>query len=201
MNCSNLSSGSFPRATTFGIEVFRGTAITELTDTQLGAITTLSQASFGTMQALTRVSLAVFPEVLSVNYVFDACIKLLTAVLPSTRTLTTGTFRGCTKLTAVDLGGNGSASIAANTFLNSSAFNVLVLRNTTRTTLSNVNAFAGTPFASGKAGGTLYVPAALVSQYTQATNWSTIIGYANNQILPIEGSEYEHAYADGTPIE
>lgn len=27
------------------------------------------------------------------------------------------------------------------------------------------------------------------------------LGYANNQILPIEGSIYETKYADGTPIE
>ena len=66
--------------------------------------------------------------------------------------------------------------------------------------LSNVNAFTGA-FASGGTGGTLYVPQALIASYQSATNWSTILGYANNQILPIEGSIYETQYADGTPIE
>ena len=48
--------------------------------------------------------------------------------------------------------------------------------------------------------GKLYVPSSLISSYQAATNWSTILGYANNQILPIEGSMYETQYADGTPI-
>ena len=66
--------------------------------------------------------------------------------------------------------------------------------------LVNINAFTNTPFASGKAGGTLYVPSALVSEYQAATNWSTILGYSTNSIAAIEGSEYENAYADGTSI-
>ena len=53
---------------------------------------------------------------------------------------------------------------------------------------------------SNGSGGTLYVPQALISTYQSATNWSTILGYANNQILPIEGSIYENQYADGTPF-
>ncbi len=68
-------------------------------------------------------------------------------------------------------------------------------------TLNATGAFTGTVFASGGTGGTLYVPQVLISDYQSATNWSTILGYENNQILPIEGSIYETQYADGTPIE
>ena len=66
--------------------------------------------------------------------------------------------------------------------------------------LQGTNTFDGTPFASGGSGGTLYVPQALISSYQADANWSTILGYANNQIKAIEGSIYENAYADGTPI-
>ena len=67
--------------------------------------------------------------------------------------------------------------------------------------MANVNALNNSnPFANGKSGGTLYVPADMISSYQSATNWSTILGYANNQILPIEGSIYETQYVDGTPI-
>lgn len=45
---------------------------------------------------------------------------------------------------------------------------------------------------------TLYVPSALVSEYSTATNWAT--DAASRTILPIEGSIYETQYADGTPI-
>lgn len=90
--------------------------------------------------------------------------------------------------------------LAVNTFNTCTGLSVLVLRHSSVVSLANINVFCNSPFASGKAGGTLYVPQALIADYQAATNWSTILGYANNQILPIEGSIYETQYADGTPI-
>lgn len=107
-------------------------------------------------------------------------------------------FSECPRLKIVDCKLSG---LSAQAFVSSNVFDTLIIRKTDGVcALPNINAFNNTPFASGKTGGTLYVPSALVSQYTQATNWSTILRYANNQILPIEGSVYENAYADGTPI-
>lgn len=100
--------------------------------------------------------------------------------------------------TATTGGTLGSDGLQSNTKLST-----IILRYSYVITLGNVSCFNNTPFASGKAGGTLYVPSALVATYQAATNWSTILGYgegAQNQILPIEGSIYENAYADGTPI-
>lgn len=85
-------------------------------------------------------------------------------------------------------------------FNNDSNLKTLILRKAALSVLSNINAFNGTPFASGKAGGTLFVPADLIPTYQSATNWSTILGYDNNSIKAIEGSQYEHAYANGTTI-
>ena len=68
---------------------------------------------------------------------------------------------------------------------------VAIYRTGSVAPLANVNAFVGTPFASGGSGGTLYVPAALIPSYQSATNWSTILGYANNSIQAIEGSEFQ----------
>lgn len=108
-------------------------------------------------------------------------------------------FAYCGELLAVDLGTNQIGTIGNYTFYNSSKFSTLILRSSTQISLSNINAFNNTPFASGGSGGTLYVPQALIASYQAAANWSTILGYANNQILPIEGSIYETQYADGTP--
>jgi len=117
--------------------------------------------------------------------------------------LTTGpaqdAIRNCTSLTALDVlrGAFGVTSCSG-----CSALNTLIIRSTgTLATLSNINAFNSTPFASGGSGGTLYVPSALISSYQSATNWSTILGYTNNSIEAIEGSIYETQYADGTAIE
>lgn len=94
-----------------------------------------------------------------------------------------------------------STRIDQNTFNNCKVLTDVVLRQTEMVApLTNISAFNGSPFASGGTGGTLYVPQALISSYQGATNWSTILGYANNQIKKIEGTIYETQYADGTPI-
>lgn len=118
-------------------------------------------------------------------------------------------FKNVTTLKAIDC--FAIQLVQATAFSAASSFNTLIIRNRTSLTesgqyvlkiasLENVNAFNGTPFASGGAGGTLYVPSADISEYEAATNWSTILGYTNNQIQAIEGSIYETQYADGTPI-
>ena len=67
----------------------------------------------------------------------------------------------------------------------------MALRSETVCTLSNVNAFNNTPFASGETGGTVYVPQALIEDYKIATNWSTLYEAGTCNFVAIEGSEYE----------
>lgn len=96
----------------------------------------------------------------------------------------------CENLELADIG--HVTNIAANGFNGDTKLTTLIIRREDDVaSLSNINAFSNTPFASGKAGGTLYVPSALISNYQSASNWSTILGYATNQIKAIEGSEYE----------
>lgn len=110
----------------------------------------------------------------------------------------TSSFERCSNLTVVEL---GQAELFRNyIFRDCTKLETLILRGTSVCSLSSTTSFDNTPFASGKTGGTLYVPQALISDYQDATNWSTILGYANNQILPIEGSQYETHHADGTVI-
>lgn len=138
------------------------------------------------------------------SYAFG-CSALVTAVFPSIEmTSNSGFFfSGASNLTSVDLGQGFSTEpqgVRQNMFNQASILSVVILRNTELVPLNGINAFANTPFANGKTGGTLYVPSALISSYQSATNWSTILGYANNSIEAIEGSQYENYYADGTPI-
>lgn len=132
---------------------------------------------------------------------FNGCI-VSTFAFPSLARFTSGSsFCNNTHLTTFDMGGSGTGQLgSSNTFNNDSALTTVIIRNSSVCTLSNINVFNNTPFASGKAGGTLYVPQSLISSYQSATNWSTILGYANNSIQAIEGSQYENYYADGTPI-
>ena len=111
-------------------------------------------------------------------------------------------FQNCSALEAVDTNQiDSNNGLQGYCFQNCSALKVLILRNANNIAkLGNTNSFTGTPLASGGTGGTIYVPSALISSYQAATNWSTILGYANNSIQAIEGSIYENQYADGTPI-
>lgn len=148
----------------------------------------------------------------SEGYNFENCPSLLTLALPSlakTGNSATGTniAKGCTSLTAADIG--GAVRIDASAFMNCSSLNVLVLRKSNAlTTLANVNAFSGTPFASGGTGGTIYIPKALYdhlgdnssSDYKAATNWATIEGYGTITWAKIEDSIYETKSVDGNDL-
>lgn len=103
-------------------------------------------------------------------------------------------------LTAVDQL-SGYALNGGEVFKGCTALKTVILRATSVVAMSGIGIFASTPFANGQSGGTLYVPSALIDNYQAATGWSTILGYPNNQILPIEGSIYETQYADGTACE
>lgn len=129
---------------------------------------------------------------------------------PNLYTIYTGGCSSCTSLTTVDFGGTPSSSrgfIRTNGLKGCTKLTTVILRGNGVWTLSNINNFENTPFASGKAGGTLYVPRAQIDAYKAAAGWSTILGYTKtdgetlqNNIVAIEDSIYQVQYADGTPL-
>lgn len=130
---------------------------------------------------------------------FRNCSNLLTVSMPKlANTVTQYSMYNCPKLHTVDVG--NATTIQSNTFGGSSALKKLIIRRSSVCSLQNVSAFGSTPFANNGSGGTLYVPSALISAYQAASNWSTILGYTNNQIVALEGSEFENATADGTAL-
>lgn len=142
---------------------------------------------------------------------FMGCSSLTMVCFPKlgttnrTQYFYTQTFRDCTSLEVADLSMLGrtetSRGLSTMDFMNCTNLKTLILRKTNGVCyMGNVNTFQGSAFDSTGTGGTLYVPSALISSYQSATNWSTILGYTNNQIKAIEGSIYETQYADGTPI-
>lgn len=147
---------------------------------------------------LVSVSLPTLTTITNDQFIENSGLEYL--VLPSfTGTIYGNSLKTNKHLLSVDVG--AATSIGASAFSGCSVLSALIIRGNSLTALNNVNAFTNTPFASGKAGGMLYVPQDLIASYQAATNWSTILGYANNSIEAIEGSIYETQYADGTPIE
>lgn len=112
---------------------------------------------------------------------------------PSVVYMTNGVFCDCRQLEKVDITlSQTNCSLGNTAFKNCEKLKTLILRATNRVvTLGNVGAFEGTPFAAGGSGGTVYVPAARISEYQQATNWSTLYAAGTCVFAAIEGSEYE----------
>ena len=79
-----------------------------------------------------------------------------------------------------------SPSLAPNAFSGCSVLTTVVIRGDTVASLSNISAFANTPFASGGTGGVLLIPSTLVESYKTATNWSVLYGYGTNRFLALE---------------
>lgn len=125
----------------------------------------------------------------SATSAFQNCTALEKAIIPNfTMNGFAGYFNGCTNLKIVDF---SPAAIGVNCFLNCTNLKTVIIRTSTMASLANVNAFDGTPFASGGTGGTVYVSQALIESYQTATNWATLYAAGTCNFVAIEGSEYE----------
>lgn len=155
-------------------------------------------------QGLTSINLH-----LTASYVdglFQHCHNLITAVLTIDDVNNAlRVFVACYSLEVVDI---NASRIRTQTFYSATNLQTIILRSESLVALENTNAFQSTPFASGGAGGTIYLPKVLYDHlgdgtsldYKAATNWSTIDGYGTITWAQLEGSQYETQYADGTPI-
>lgn len=170
-----------------------------LTSYESDEVTKLFAASFRDYTPLVSIKLPNLTQVIGNYALMGTGIQTLS--FQKLQILWTQGFANMKSLKKVDLGPDIN-KIYIQAFASSTVFDTLIIRKSTPPTLDNISAFNSTPFASGNAGGTLYVPQAAINSgaYTNATNWSTILGYENNSIQAIEGSIYENAYADGTPI-
>lgn len=105
-------------------------------------------------------------------------------VFPALTDAPTQCFCRMSGITSIDL--PVCTRILDQVFRYCSKLDTIILRSTTLCTLGNINTFYNMPFGSGQAGGKLYTPAALVESYKAAAKWSTILGYATNEIRALE---------------
>ena len=140
---------------------------------------------------------------------FQGCSALPALALPNATDIYNLAFKDCTNLEVADFGNAITRFLRDGLFENDTKLATLVLRRSGAIVpLSYTTAFKNTPFASGKAGGTIYIPKALYDHlgdgtaldYQAATNWSTVHGYGTITWAKIEGSIYENQYADGTAV-
>lgn len=201
-----ITSLSGANVTSIGEYALQGTQIASITDTDFPSLGVSANYSvLLKMSNLVNIKLSGTKIRLnSGSYGLRNNTKLETAEFPNAASgLSTNnnvasyTFGGCTKLELCDVG--LCRTISANAFNGATIMDTLILRYTSVVALSNVSAFTNTPFASGKAGGDIYIPKSLYdhlgdgtsSDYKAATNWSTVNGYGTITWHKIEGSIYE----------
>ena len=190
-----------------GITAVSGSAVTSVGSDAMSGCTSLSEIDF--------------PECVSIGAsAFRSCYLLGSARFPKCTTLAQSAFylAGCDVpsgnriwvfpvLTAVpadcfrqfggdvvDLGPT-CASLGTRAFYQASYggyLKELILRKTDAV----VTATAANSLDKINASTKVYVPSALIASYQAASNWST----KGDIFYAIEGSVYENAYADGTPI-
>lgn len=204
---SGLTNVYFPLVTSIGADAFNTSKLTYIDDTQFPSVTYIGSQAFRYSSSVQRVHLSNLHN--SDGTGLAGLTNCLTVVLPSfdgTGKNNNEFLYNNNKMTGFD----SSVKRIFNYFFRScSALTTVVLRSTTLAWMSNANAFQGTKFVSGGAGGTIYIPKVLYdhlgdgssSDYKAATNWSTYDGYGTITWAKIEGSQYENYYVDGTPIE
>lgn len=158
-----------------------------ITEISNDAVKTVGVYAFHSCTSLKKVS---FPNVTSVKqFSFGNCTALVDVYIPAVLSIEPESFNACSSLEVLDL--HNLQNIPANAFKVCSKLRALVLRKDSVCNLANVSAFKYTQYDSGGTGGTVYVPSALITQYQQATNWSTLYAAGTCNFVAIEGSEYE----------
>lgn len=206
---------SFETATTIGTRAFSERK--GITSVDLTGITSIGTYAFAEDSNITEITNG--NDVLTIGqYAFRNCNKLGWLYFPKCTTITTGGFAfygagksgygvvfpayvgttqseffRSTRYTVCDLGEKVTA-LGTRHFYDDDVAYTVILRNP-----DAVVTAADTNRLPLNAGTKVYVPSALVENYQTASNWS--VAYSRGvQFLPIEGSQYENYYADGTPI-
>ena len=139
-NCSGLTSVSFPVATSIGTQAFYNCS--KLTSVSIPGATSIGTFAFYNCRKLTSVSI---PGATSIGqYAFYDCRSLTSASFPEVTSIDVYAFNSCSALTTLYIG----------------------TESNTVCTLSSKNAIPSSVT-------NIYVPANLVDSYKSATNWST----------------------------
>ena len=169
-NCANITLSELPSGITL-IEsnTFYNCANITLSELPSGIRGIYDSAFYG----CTNMTLSELPSglVSLPGYVFYNCHNITIKELPNKITfLQTSTFAYCKELTEMTCQG-AMTNISSSVFNGCTKLAKFVLPNVTKVpTLSNKNAFAGTPIESGT--GYIYVPDSLVDSFKSASNWS-----------------------------
>ena len=191
ISCSNITSLSAPLVTSIGNNSFQ--YCNGLMTLNLPIVETIGSSAF---ERCWRVRGGTFPQLTTINTNgLYGCGQLAGDdggiwVFPKLATLGSDALRQI-KADKVDIGPD-LAYLPNRTFYNQQVYELILRRTAGVVAPSRADSIFSITSESK-----VYVPADLISSYEQETNWST----KGSIFYAIEGSQYEHYYADGTPIE
>ena len=151
----------------------------EMTTLNNSTATAVGEYQFANIDSLQTVALANSAGIDIGTYAFNN-ISTLTEVEAAAKSIGENAFSNCSGLTVIDLIYTGAVTITSSAFANCKKLTHVIIRSNSVASLAATNAFNNTGIAIGFGG--IYVPSALLTNYKNATNWST---YADN-IYPID---------------
>ena len=162
------------------------TGLTRIEPTDMPRVTVLT-GGFESCASLTYIKLTTV--ITNYSYAFRYCSNLVEAYFPNATANIDRTCNGCSKLRIMDCGQSNITN--GTSFQNCTALRTLIMRKTSG--VQTLNAWSANCMGgiyNNPTESTIYVPQALISQYQQASNWSSAYS-AGVTFAAIEGSEYE----------
>ena len=192
-NCPSLTSVNIPMCVSVGSAVFY--SCSSLLSVNIPKLLSTSASMFENCKSLQSVDL---PMCERIGDCFNNCPSLTSVNIPKCLRIDGYAFSGCINLPSLYI--PFCQYISGNqVFKNCLSLSVLDLRSTYSCVLSNSNTFSSTPFASGV--GSIYVHAAHLSQFQNATNWTYFskcfvgVGDPNRPLLAFDnGRMYGDTY-------
>ena len=163
-SCSSLQTANLPNCSSIGSNAFQ--SCSSLQSIDLPMCSYVGGSAFQSCSSLTSVNLPMCSYV--DMYAFLRCSSLQSINLPMCASVANYAFESCSSLTSVNL--PMCIHIGGSAFQYCKSLSVLDIRSTYSCSLLNSRAFSSTPFASGV--GSIYVHAAHLSQFQNATNWT-----------------------------
>lgn len=160
---------------------------TNLASIDLGNVYQLGTDTFRNCTSLTEVHMNANPCRCNGSYTFQDS-GVTEAYFPNMNYSTGRAFQNAHNLVVCDLG--SIDMLRGNLFNSAGSLRTLIIRKSTVASLNGWRADDLGGIYSNPTESTIYVPSALVSQYQQASNWSSAYS-AGVTFAPIEGSEYE----------
>ena len=182
-SCFNLTSVSFPAATTIGESAFCDCR--SLTIVNFPVATTIGSGAFRFCLNLTSAN---FPVATTIgNNAFFRCDNLTSANFPKVTTIGYEAFYYCYNLTSLNF--PAATTIGSSAFEDCFRLSSIYLTTRRVCNLANSNAFSSTLITSST--GSIFVRTPLVSAYKTATNWA----YFANRIFGTDDYEDIEAVA------